>query len=118
MGAWIETYLQALITNKGQVAPHVGAWIETSGETPPESIITSLPTWERGLKRITPITQLQQAQVAPHAGAWIETTKLSMSYAPLSVAPHAGAWIETSTYSHLSMAVRSLPMRERGLKLA
>lgn len=56
----------------------------------------SLPTWERGLKR-------PPAHTAPMSP---------------NVAPHAGAWIETSTYSHLSMAVRSLPMRERGLKLA
>ena len=33
----------------------------------------SLPTWERGLKRITPIVKMQEAQVAPHVGAWIET---------------------------------------------
>ena len=34
----------------GQVAPHVGAWIETLERTDPAQDDRSLPTWERGLK--------------------------------------------------------------------
>ena len=32
------------------VAPHVGAWIETSGINPYAVLGKSLPMWERGLK--------------------------------------------------------------------
>ena len=55
------------------VAPHVGAWIETPQNTLALFKCASLPTWERGLKRITHIVKMQEAQVAPHVGAWIET---------------------------------------------
>jgi len=55
------------------VAPHAGAWIETS-----MLIYTSKPT-----------------SVAPHAGAWIETCPESGGKETIDVAPHAGAWIET-----------------------
>ena len=33
------------------------------------------------------------------------------------VAPHAGAWIETNLAVETGQSSRSLPMRERGLKL-
>lgn len=33
-----------------------------------------------------------------------------------TVAPHAGAWVETVNLLHLIHILRSLPMRERGLK--
>ena len=57
----------------GGVAPHVGAWIETS------------------VAKKTP----SEVKVAPHVGAWIETFGcLSKSLCRL-VAPHVGAWIET-----------------------
>ncbi len=55
------------------VAPHAGAWIETS-------TLVMLP--------------LRRA-VAPHAGAWIETRSRPTKLQTASVAPHAGAWIET-----------------------
>ena len=56
------------------VAPHAGAWIETSAR----SIATGLTS------------------VAPHAGAWIETVGYHVLAAQYIVAPHAGAWIETA----------------------
>jgi len=55
------------------VAPHAGAWIETSLKM----YIFPAPT------------------VAPHAGAWIETFGVRYNGTRLLVAPHAGAWIET-----------------------
>ena len=55
------------------VAPHAGAWIETSHEAS------------------CPITDI----VAPHAGAWIETLSRRVMIGQAGVAPHAGAWIET-----------------------
>ena len=78
------------------VAPHAGAWIETSsqrvdhhdhGESRPTrarglkhdclpvggSIGKSRPTRARGLKHVFTKAFKKQLQVAPHAGAWIET---------------------------------------------
>ncbi len=56
-----------------KVAPHVGAWIETSS-TEPEN---------------------EDINVAPHVGAWIETFVNKDILGPKFVAPHVGAWIET-----------------------
>ena len=51
MGAWIETYVIKRMMEYLNVAPYVGAWIETlyvvSSRTRSGA---SLPTWERGLK--------------------------------------------------------------------
>ena len=58
-----------------RVAPHAGAWIETTNGG----------------------TEAMTDGVAPHAGAWIETG-FSGQYGNggvAEVAPHAGAWIET-----------------------
>ena len=55
------------------VAPHAGAWIETSGQADGTC----------------------GSEVAPHAGAWIETRFVQKSIEEFKVAPHAGAWIET-----------------------
>ena len=55
------------------VAPHVGAWIETFLRQP-----TSTATG-----------------VAPHVGAWIETLQMNGKPNYRRVAPHVGAWIET-----------------------
>mgnify|MGYP005854835025 CR=1 FL=1 len=60
-------------TIKRRVAPHAGAWIETSG-----GLLCPLGVW-----------------VAPHAGAWIETMVKRILTTYAGVAPHAGAWIET-----------------------
>ena len=56
-----------------RVAPHVGAWIETTNRPK-----TGAPS-----------------RVAPHVGAWIETTCLRIASCCPEVAPHVGAWIET-----------------------
>ena len=53
MGAWIETRLDN--ANKQQqyeVAPYVGAWIETLCHYLYKHLTLSHPTWVRGLKRI------------------------------------------------------------------
>ena len=56
-----------------EVAPYVGAWIETS----------------------TSGWRLYRATVAPYVGAWIETQREVVTFYYLSVAPYVGAWIET-----------------------
>ncbi len=56
-----------------EVAPHVGAWIETESR-PPEAIRhTSRPMWARGLKHGYKELYFNIFMVAPHVGAWIET---------------------------------------------
>ena len=60
------------VQQQRRVAPHAGAWIEITPDTPEEWL----------------------DQVAPHAGAWIEMMRLSNSARLGDVAPHAGAWIE------------------------
>ena len=77
------------------VAPHAGAWIETSTKSP----VCGL------------------AGVAPHAGAWIETAPLRAWSQSRRVAPHAGAWIETMNNRSKPHLRASHPMRVRGLKL-
>ena len=57
-----------------EVAPHVGAWIETCSRCHcPCSRSTSHPTWVRGLKQERARHQPFDLIVAPHVGAWIET---------------------------------------------
>ena len=58
---------------KSNVAPHVGAWIET----------------------LSPLWSSIAESVAPHVGAWIETVVVFPLGEYLYVAPHVGAWIET-----------------------
>ena len=55
------------------VAPHVGAWIETS--VVDGDVLSFI--------------------VAPHVGAWIETQDAPDLATVNAVAPHVGAWIET-----------------------
>ena len=58
-------------------------------------------------------------QVAPFAGAWIETALRVIGGNVLTtVAPFAGAWIETVMLPYPCLeSEKSLPSRERGLKL-
>ena len=50
VGAWIETPVPCLHNFSVQVAPYVGAWIETGMVSCINEPVVSLPTWERGLK--------------------------------------------------------------------
>ena len=97
MGAWIETLVLCLQANLAQVAPRVGAWIETSDFSINTVTNTSHPVWVRGLKRSTSSLLLLQLRVAPRVGAWIETTNLLITRSTMPVAPRVGAWIETAS---------------------
>ena len=57
------------------VAPYVGAWIETAKS----------------------MMQMSCPSVAPYVGAWIETVGAVAVWVVLVVAPYVGAWIETQT---------------------
>ena len=50
VGAWIETSYTFCALISASVAPHVGAWIETSSPSSGALSQVSRPTWARGLK--------------------------------------------------------------------
>ena len=50
MGAWIETAIQSNTTAESDVAPRVGAWIETDNKEVFIDVMKSHPEWVRGLK--------------------------------------------------------------------
>ena len=122
-----------------EVAPYVGAWIETAKELLRVLKATgslpmwerglkpqyhrrmvlgfkSLPMWERGLKRDYHSGCRPHRQVAPYVGAWIETGKTIGKINSIAVAPYVGAWIETGQARRYADPGASLPMWERGLK--
>ena len=57
-----------------QVAPRVGAWIETPNGKMNKLILMSHPVWVRGLKHHTRHNKSNEKCVAPRVGAWIETS--------------------------------------------
>ena len=95
MGAWIETVTRNNSTRFYQVAPRVGAWIETAYSLTSRLRIKSHPVWVRGLKLNNNLEEGQSTTVAPRVGAWIETFTLPHAWLMPSVAPRVGAWIET-----------------------
>ena len=58
MGAWIEIQSDGDTGAGGVVAPLVGAWIEIMQMIHNENYITSLLSWERGLKSISALVRL------------------------------------------------------------
>ena len=50
VGAWIETFVHDLRAAVKEVAPHVGAWIETLIKRKQIRFLLSHPMWVRGLK--------------------------------------------------------------------
>ena len=76
------------------VAPLVGAWIEISKMGAAKSTVSSLLSWERGLKYNSVLKTLSARMVAPLVGAWIEIKVFGLLYSALLVAPLVGAWIE------------------------
>ena len=62
-----------LIHPVGNVAPRVGAWIETLRFYMLMSGQVSHPVWVRGLKRKINVIRFHFLHVAPRVGAWIET---------------------------------------------
>ena len=86
-----------------QVAPYVGAWIETPFRGIFAVISKSHPTWVRGLKPVKDTIIIGEKIVAPYVGAWIETPQPFRQCNQPPVAPYVGAWIET--YSIADRAV-------------
>ena len=77
------------------VAPYTGAWIEIA------------LSW----------LSVKPSSVAPYTGAWIEIASFGVKATPSTVAPYTGAWIEIVLLLKTFVAVLSLLIQERGLKL-
>ena len=72
----------------------MGAWIEILLLYRISSSVSSLPSWERGLKFQEKDVKYGLKVVAPLVGAWIEICKFANKPLTLLVAPLVGAWIE------------------------
>ena len=77
MGAWIETIACVNRPPLNNVAPRVGAWIETILSTDVLTFLSSHPVWVRGLKHAVPLFR-PNGLVAPRVGAWIETRRAAV----------------------------------------
>ena len=62
-----------------EVAPFMGAWIETPHAGRYSRRGPSHPSWVRGLKRIKIPNLGVPIKVAPFMGAWIETNRWAMT---------------------------------------
>ena len=93
----LKQFKLLIINDINQVAPRVGAWIET---------ILFL------------LIIIFSFHVAPRVGAWIETCHHHKAYRHSSVAPRVGAWIETLYRIALFGLNGSHPVWVRGLKRA
>ena len=95
MGAWIE--IISAPTAFDESVSSLPSWergLKSYYQVPPEVKSASLPSWERGLKFPCSGENLRNLRVAPLVGAWIEIQILCFQYAPVIVAPLVGAWIE------------------------
>ena len=119
MGAWIETLQLNLLLQLRNVAPRVGAWIETANKLKNGSpIFGSHLVWVRGLKLLVPRMLINISLVAPRVGAWIETLIIYLENMNVAiVAPRVGAWIETKHTKGVTLVVvASHLVWVRGLK--
>ena len=91
--------------------------LKTSLTVVSKAASTSLPVRERGLKKFFAHRIKRIRQVAPRAGAWIEEPRILAKRFITTVAPRAGAWIEDHGRQDEQGPGRSLPVRERGLKI-
>ena len=107
-----------VVVERYDVAPHGGAWIETSVWGCSAAVFATSPLTEgRGLKRPRSANTFLSRRVAPHGGAWIETILYFSSCLPIFVAPHGGAWIETCGAQAPHRPQGTSPLTEgRGLK--
>ena len=73
VGAWIETEFGSPSYASFKVAPRVGAWIETNNSDYKSQIEASHPVWVRGLK---PCRQCAYCRVHASHPVWVRGLKL------------------------------------------
>ena len=100
------------------VAPLVGAWIEIPYDCDRYAQLTSLLSWERGLKSLQLLVSTYQRGVAPLVGAWIEINEFVNSGDDVKslLSWERGLKYEYNVFSTLQQ--QSLLSWERGLKYA
>ena len=77
------------------VTPFVGVWIEIYQSCEEAMMsVTSLPSWECGLKFRTPQANNVDLHVTPFVGVWIEIPSRLMRDTVGKVTPFVGVWIE------------------------
>ena len=85
--------------------------------TLPTTLVTSHPSWVRGLKSAVSIDAIAHVSVAPFVGAWIEIFEQLTGGLSKQVAPFVGAWIEIRIQVKMfTLKFRSHPSWVRGLK--
>ena len=95
-GAWIETtVITRLFLAVSLVAPHAGAWIETKAPQSVFEVITSHPMRVRGLKLRNKAVIVQVELSHPMRVRGLKLWVALEEDQEVLVAPHAGAWIET-----------------------
>ena len=77
------------------VAPHVGAWIETTTVAKVVIFSQSRPTWARGLKPQKEYLPQGNGTSRPTWARGLKHDRKGVTFRAY-VAPHVGAWIETS----------------------
>ena len=100
------------------VAPRVGAWIETLYRLDRHVKHWSRPAWARGLK---PNTRVKTYGLAASRPAWARGLKQYRNRRGINnntVAPRVGAWIETQNLCGYDETIKSRPAWARGLKPA
>ena len=92
-----------------EVAPRVGAWIETFNNTNVLKLAKSLPAWERGLKRKREGYLILPGVSLPAWERGLKQTLQTNTIRTKNVAPRVGAWIETFPVElgHVYVAGRS-----------
>ena len=116
VGAWIETPVSGSVLTVYTVAPFVGAWIETINGYIVHQLGGSLPSWERGLKPFPLLQLLDRVRSLPSWERGLKPSIPAAAEGSRSVAPFVGAWIETMKYFGRLTPFVSLPSWERGLK--
>ena len=77
----------------------------------------SLPSWECGLKFLSPISNQKWCVVTPFVGVWIEIQFWLERKWNILVTPFVGVWIEIFCYYNTkNVLTTSLPSWECGLK--
>ena len=86
VGAWIETLAGGVLDYRNQVAPYVGAWIETTYLRQYLGLVSSHPMWVRGLKLI--INLILQRLIMSHP-MWVRGLKQHLeTFCPLADVSH------------------------------
>ena len=117
MGAWIETHKRFGYNEPIEVAPRVGAWIETRANISIRRMLGSHPVWVRGLKHLSYTLPIPLGLVAPRVGAWIETT-FSITVCDIKAGSHP-VWVrglKQLGFFYYVDAAKSHPVWVRGLK--